>query len=347
MNDAALKNKPLLSLLAVLLFLGAFETLARVFDRSSDVCPLRYMRFANDRDFGISEGKIKQGNFLVRDPVLFWRLNPRGHGFNSSGFRGKEVPLKKPKGVSRIFCIGDSCTFGVEAAEQAVFPALLEKYFNESGINSKFEVINAGVPGYSSWQGLQLLKHELVRFSPDILVVYFGWNDVLPALYYRDKQQKAPDSRIIFIQDLLSRSRLYRFLERMFVRLQGFSYSRNDVCPKKESSARRVPPDDYKDNLKSMAKLMRQRGGDILFLSLVCRDKDSLQQSIAEEHNGYIREVAAGLNIEVVDLEPAFKAGPGRDFFWDDIHFNSLGHRMAAEEIYKALKDKTRMEAKK
>ena len=41
----------------------------------------------------------------------------------------------------------------------------------------KIEVINAGING--AWSGTEtaMIKDKLVEFTPDLLLVYDGWND--------------------------------------------------------------------------------------------------------------------------------------------------------------------------
>jgi len=59
--------------------------------------------------------------------------------------------------------LGDSCTAGHQLPTEKTYTKLLEKLLNrEKGIKT-FELINAGVPGYTSFQGLGIL--ELLRIS--------------------------------------------------------------------------------------------------------------------------------------------------------------------------------------
>ena len=47
-------------------------------------------------------------------------------------------------------------------------------------------VMNAGCPGYSSWQALQILKERLLRLRPDVVVIATLWSDA--------QGSEAPDS---------------------------------------------------------------------------------------------------------------------------------------------------------
>ena len=44
-------------------------------------------------------------------------------------------------------------------------------------LGGKYEVINAGIPGYTSLQGERFLKSDLLKLEPDIVPIMFAWND--------------------------------------------------------------------------------------------------------------------------------------------------------------------------
>lgn len=94
-------------------------------------------------------------------------------GINSYGFRGTEHQLKKDENVYRIMAVGDSFTFGMAVNLEDTFSKQLETLLNNGGIKS--EVINCGVIGYVMWQNFEVLRHKVLPFKPDlvILAVFF------------------------------------------------------------------------------------------------------------------------------------------------------------------------------
>lgn len=94
---------------------------------------------------------------------------------NSKGFRGPEFAAEKRPGAVRVICLGDSTTIGHGVAEGEPWPAQLEKSLVALGVPA--ESINAGVNGWDSYQELLRLKHELVHYQPDVLVLHQGWNE--------------------------------------------------------------------------------------------------------------------------------------------------------------------------
>lgn len=98
---------------------------------------------------------------------------------NREGFRGPEVNLVKSPGTFRIFSLGDSFTFGLGVENDETYPALLEVELNQGTKNGqRYEVINGGVPGYNLAHYYLVLKHRVLRYNPDLVVVgILPWND--------------------------------------------------------------------------------------------------------------------------------------------------------------------------
>lgn len=81
-------------------------------------------------------------NWVIYDKDLGYRLNPNREGSNPLSIRNERVIVPKPEGLFRIVFLGDSVTWPKDGFVQQVKDALEPK----GGI----EVINAGVPGYTS-----------------------------------------------------------------------------------------------------------------------------------------------------------------------------------------------------
>jgi lysophospholipase L1-like esterase len=140
------------------------------------------------------------------DPKLLWRLHRRanldfpelwfvGVRTDSRGLRGADRDEEWKKSRLRVLCLGDSVTFGVALANDETFPARLERALVERlPPETAPVVINAGVPGYSSVQGLRLLD-ELAPLEPDVVVWWFGMNDAKAALGGPDSELRPPAPR--------------------------------------------------------------------------------------------------------------------------------------------------------
>jgi len=98
---------------------------------------------------------------------------------NSLGFRGPEFSEIKPSDTYRIFMVGGSTMFGVGAtSDETTIPGILQKIFDSDNSIQKIEVINAGIQGADSNTESKLIEQKLVRFSPDLMIIYDGMNDL-------------------------------------------------------------------------------------------------------------------------------------------------------------------------
>lgn len=74
--------------------------------------------------------------------------------------------------TTKILAFGDSLTRGYGALPHESYPATLEALLH-------VKVINEGISGELSNEGLARLPHLLAKHSPDILILCHGANDIL------------------------------------------------------------------------------------------------------------------------------------------------------------------------
>lgn len=96
---------------------------------------------------------------------------------NSLGWRDPARALRKPAGVRRIICLGAYHTFGHGVGDSDPYPRRLEALLNAGLKTPRYEVWNAGRQAATAIFGLALLKHELPRYAPDLLIVEYGFPD--------------------------------------------------------------------------------------------------------------------------------------------------------------------------
>jgi lysophospholipase L1-like esterase len=136
--------------------------------------------FRTNRDTHFYRGMFEPHPYLVVVPkpaVKMTRETEQGNNItishNSLGFRGQEVTSNKPENIIRIAVLGGSTTYCVSISDDQTWPFLLEKELGPG-----YEVINLGVPGYSTVENLIQTALILPSLNPDVAIFYVGWNDV-------------------------------------------------------------------------------------------------------------------------------------------------------------------------
>jgi len=91
---------------------------------------------------------------------------------NRYGWRDKEWSLKKPHDTYRIAVLGDSYVEAFQVESESTFLALVESRMKANG-NRRVEMMNFGRSGFTQTEELLLLKDDVRRFSPDLVILFF------------------------------------------------------------------------------------------------------------------------------------------------------------------------------
>lgn len=92
----------------------------------------------------------------------------------SPGFQAFDV--EKPEGLLRVFCLGASTTAGFPLPQHLSYPALLQEKLRLYLPERRLEVVNCGMTAVASFTLVDFTR-EVLRHSPDLVVVYTGHNE--------------------------------------------------------------------------------------------------------------------------------------------------------------------------
>jgi lysophospholipase L1-like esterase len=127
------------------------------------------------------------------DPYLSYRVQPNLAGervsTNEYGLRGGPIDRRPAADTIRILFLGASVAWGYTArSNDDTIPAYLEAELTQRAADlpalrgRRFEVLNAGVPGYVSWQEALSYALYLRELAPAWVVALDGTNDIAAAI---------------------------------------------------------------------------------------------------------------------------------------------------------------------
>jgi lysophospholipase L1-like esterase len=354
------KTELLLPVFSIVFILALLEIGARLWLNYS-VTPDQYDRYVLFTSIDPKEFAWTPHPYLVYYPTPNYRKGQTSH--NSLSYRNDEFTLEKPNGVYRIVALGGSSTYDVSIKDNAAtFTAQLEQLLKEDYGYQNVQVINAGVPGYNSWEILINLEFRVLDLDPDLVIIYEGTNDVHarlvePSAYRGDDSGRRQPWQAPPVP-LWEHSTLLRILSRMtnftrqvsvddFVSSPTFlswpyeyRLSDNDVDPAEILEDN--PPVYFRRNLENMIAISEEHNIDILFSTWAYSpylddyaSKAYYQQGF-EENNNVVREVADRHHIPLFDFAAVM---PQDAKYWaDGRHVNEAGAlakaRLFAEFIH-------------
>ncbi|MCX8037141.1 MAG: GDSL-type esterase/lipase family protein [Candidatus Sumerlaeia bacterium] len=340
-------REALFVLIAVLLVLGVLELLLRLAGFRYSTVPILADARWGEENLKAMNREAKQDLFEL-DDLLFWRMKPGQQPdfrrVNELGLLNGPIETPKPAGVYRILCLGDSCT----AMGPVDYPMILHRRLSAvTRPDRRFEVINAGVFAYTSLQGLRLFRERLAGVEPNLVTIYYGWNDHYTTVGYPDKMLASREHAQPAMA-LLRQLRFFQLIQQIIGAVRSHRLS--------DTSSVRVAPDDYRANLQAMVELARTRGAVPLLLTAPSNHTPGnvpaffLEQKMAESeealiarhrlYNQITREVAAQCNAPLLDLAAAFdQRNKSELILRDGVHPTPAGRHLIAQLIMDKMAD--------
>lgn len=98
---------------------------------------------------------------------------------NAQGVRCDRDFGPKQPGVIRVLCVGDSFTACDQVEYRESWPAVLEACLNHDLQPARFEVVNAGFPGFATVNEARWIAKFAAAFAPDVVLLGMTPNDLL------------------------------------------------------------------------------------------------------------------------------------------------------------------------
>ena len=344
--------KVAIAIISPLLFIGLLEGLAYVWERTQanglyawELVASRRMVWEQYPEPGAGYTLVKPGSHYE------WQGIPVD--INSHGLRGPETTYEKPPNMFRILNLGDSVVMGWGTREEDTYGRQLEQLLNaQGGADRRYEVINAGVPGWNLENALAYLQAEGLKYEPDLILL-----DLTTANDIKGKSALLADNQPAPIKWLRANTYLWPFLtvqlRWMEARAQG--RERIDVIDPPTNPDKYFPLDPEAEQwtevwnwVLAIHRLARANNARFV-LVLFPLEFQVLDESYSTLPQELLTAQAAEADIPVLDLLPAFRQAcrekPGgacqledRYLFADVwMHPSAYGHKLTAAEIEAVL----------
>lgn len=292
-------------------------------------------------------------NFWTYDNLLGWDHQPNQSGIfkhpdfqvkvklNSHGMRDKEYPLERTE-KGRILVLGDSFGWGFGVEHEEIFSEIIERRHPE------WEIINASVSGYGTDQQYLYLRSKGFRFQPDVIMLLFYENDFVNNAHSEQHWYNKPlfefeEEKLILTNVPVPSASLKQELKRIVLGntyLLRHLYLRfrhlTDLAPWSNESAENgdrnasMRLDDHEVTqrlLLRIKKFAHQNRAQFVIVSVPMEmEKRQILNAFAKEHN-----------IPYLPLDGAFSKVSEPVTFARDLHWNSVGHQIAAATIQEFL----------
>lgn len=229
----------------------------------------------------------------------------------ANGFRDLDRSRERPPDVFRIAVLGDSFTFGFGVRSEDVLTRHLERLLEKQGLDGRrFEVMNFGMPAYSTHEERVLYERIVREYRPQLVLLVMCWNDDLSfADELRLRREQVESSIGIRL------ARLLPFWPWDFRPKGDFARSAEEI--------------------ERLDRLCREDGAN---LAVVLFRVDPGNEGWGRLLKA-VRPRLERLGIPLLDLGEAFSKTSDSAWFVHkgDRHPNESAHRLAAEEIMRFL----------
>ncbi len=292
--------------------------------------------------FGIGQPFIRESQFWTKSVKLMqpdkytgFRMKPFfSEGpvrLNSLGLRGEEPDSKA---TIKILSLGDSCAFGwlVDDAERT-YARQLQHSLNfelmKQASGARVDAVNAGIPSYTVYQGLELYLNYLKPLARwDFMLVTFGWNenpDLELDLEFTMRNVPIESHTLHFLRDNVARRlRLYNALESMWYRM----IITNVEDPYLQAQVQ------YEKFYTQLVRIAKKSGTQVVIMPVIIPpDASTANADRMRVFNAITRKIAMREGVLWIDLNDEFSKMKRTIKWYDEFHYNEKGHEVVANAL--------------
>ena len=338
----------MLAVISPLLLIGLLEVAAYVWERTQANGPYAWELVASRRMEWVQYHEPGAGYTLMK-PGSHYEWQGIQVEINSHGLRSPETTYEKPPGTFRILNLGDSVTMGWGTREEDTYGQQLEHLLNgQSGDHGRYEVINAGVPGWNLENELAYLHADGLKYEPDLILL-----DITLANDIKGKSALLADHQPALIKWLRSNTYFWPFLTVQLRWMQARAQNRDriDVIDPPTEPDKYFPPDpkseqwkEFWNQVSAIDRLASEKDIPVVLIisPLEFQVIDETYPTLPQE---LLKAKATEASIPVVDPLPAFRQAclekPGGACHLEDrylfadvwMHPSAEGHKLIADEL--------------
>jgi lysophospholipase L1-like esterase len=268
-----------------------------------------------------------------------WRDRPHWYYLpeSSPDNRDRLALPAKAEGVFRIIVVGDSFTVGGKGQFDDAFSERLERMLNLNIQQRPVEVLNWGIPGYSTAQELSLVKRAVESYHPDLIILEITLNDPELAPYRVTHPNQKASGEIVLTNPIFSYWKSLAFFVQRILNARSHREYAEYYFDLFDNPA---TWNNFSNALHGIQRTVQMANVPLLSVvfPLFSHPLDKRYPFITQH-----RKISARLKelgIPGVDLLPAFRNIPPERLQvmpGEDSHPNEIAHRIAADRIYQTL----------
>jgi len=348
----------LVSLPSLLVCVLLIEIGLRVFATVSD--PLPRGHYDDTIDLMLFEPG-SEGTY-VKNPDIMAQYTVNSAGWNAH----REYTPEKAAGAVRVAVIGDSFIEAIEVGIEHAYTAHLERLLG-AALERPVEVYAFGTSGAPLSQYLQIMRHVVATYAPDVVIINIVNNDFEESLveyglpYFLSYDIDAEGNVVeippepyvpgkqVAVFRILAHSALVRYLSYnldYLIKIKVMRMNEPVAASNGGDEARRERLSRIVTYSFEQYADLAARSGSRLLLVLDAPREDIYRGTAPEQADEYIyhvvsQEAAAALDIPLVDLTPFLMEDYAENHhafdFENDYHWNGYAHRLIAGILFARL----------